>query len=211
MRAHKSLLTLAILAIGGIAGAVSITNGDFEAGNTGFTSGYAYVAPTGNTVMYPQGVYTVATNPVDVHNLFASMGDHTSGSGNMMVINGENGNTQVWSQVLTGLNVGWIYKVKGFASSVHPDSPGKLIWDVDGTQIGSQLNLTSTVNQWEEMSATFTATSTSQTLSIINLNPAFQGNDFALDDLSIEAVPEPGTIAALGLGAIAMLRRRRKN
>lgn len=33
----------------------------------------------------------------------------------------------------------------------------------------------------------------------------------AIDDLSVQAVPEPATLAALGVGAAALIRRRRKN
>jgi hypothetical protein len=48
-----------------------VTNGTFEAGNTGFTTNYAYVADgAGNTEMYPEGTYAIVSNPNTVHNLF---------------------------------------------------------------------------------------------------------------------------------------------
>ena len=37
-----------------------VTNGDFSAGNTGFTSGYTFVSY--GTDMHPQGLYTVGPN-----------------------------------------------------------------------------------------------------------------------------------------------------
>lgn len=41
-------------------------------------------------------------------------------------------------------------------------------------------------------------------------NPAGGGQAFVVDDFTMTAVPEPATIAVLGLGAAALLRRRRK-
>ena len=41
-------------------------------------------------------------------------------------------------------------------------------------------------------------------------NPAGGGQAFVADDFNLEAVPEPGTMAALALGAAAILRRRAK-
>lgn len=35
-------------------------------------------------------------------------------------------------------------------------------------------------------------------------------SDILVDDVSVQAVPEPASMAALGLGAVALLRRRRK-
>ena len=54
--------------------------------------------------------------------------------------------------------------------------------------------------------------STSARISIWNAQTAAGGNDFALDNLSFqtEAVPEPASVAALGIGALGMLRRRRR-
>jgi hypothetical protein len=52
-----------------------VANGDFEAGNTAFTSGYAF-APGGNGT---EGQYTVRANPFPWNGLFISAADHTSG------------------------------------------------------------------------------------------------------------------------------------
>src|SRR5579862_5134167 len=72
------------LAATGAQAANLVTNGDFEASDTGFTSGYT-VSPGDLT---PPSVYDVISNPNADHPSFASFGDHTSGSGLMMVING---------------------------------------------------------------------------------------------------------------------------
>ncbi len=61
-----------------------IINGDFEAGNSGFTSQYTY-APGSNTT---EGEYTVRADPQNWNGAFAATPDHTSGSGNMLVVNG---------------------------------------------------------------------------------------------------------------------------
>ena len=83
-----------------------IVNGDFEAGNTGFITQYNYLNPanTGSWTLGPEYMYTVSTNPYDYHSFWASFGDHTSGSGKMMIVNGTylNGETKtVWAQDVT--------------------------------------------------------------------------------------------------------------
>ena len=70
-----------------------VDNGAFEQGNTGFTSSYGY-----SSNLQPQGLYYVTTNPRNTHPGFASCSDHTSGYGNMMVVNGATEpNVSVWS------------------------------------------------------------------------------------------------------------------
>jgi len=44
----------------------------------------------------------------------------------------------------------------------------------------------------------------------VDLNDVGNDHGLALDDMSFSAVPEPATMAVLGLGAAALLRRRRK-
>ncbi len=72
-----------------------VVNGDFESGNqVGFSSNYTFIpAPTGST---NAGQYAIGQNPQPYNPAsFFSIGDHTSGNGNMMIVDGTNqgGNT----------------------------------------------------------------------------------------------------------------------
>ena len=86
-----------LLVLVSFAHANLITNGDFEAGNIGFSSGYPFVA---STTMLPIG-YILTDNPSPHHPLSQSFGDHTTGSGLMMMVNGSIQGTVVWSQTTT--------------------------------------------------------------------------------------------------------------
>ncbi len=79
------------------SGSGLIVNGDFEAGNSGFTSDYTY--SPGN--LNPAGRYAVLTDPNSAHGQATSFGDHTTGYGLMMAVNGANlANQIVWSQTV---------------------------------------------------------------------------------------------------------------
>jgi hypothetical protein len=70
-------------AIARVPAAELVINGSFEAGNTGFTSEFA----NSPDIEQPR-TYAITTDPASVHSLAASYGDHTTGSGFMMAVNG---------------------------------------------------------------------------------------------------------------------------
>jgi hypothetical protein len=80
-----------------------VVNGDFEAGNTGFSSAYIY--GTGGTygLLSSEGQYAIATSPNATHMNFSDCVDHTpTGVGNMLVANGSGTpNTSVWCQSIS--------------------------------------------------------------------------------------------------------------
>lgn len=57
-----------------------LVNGDFEAGNTGFSTDYLWQADVG-----AEGKYVIATS--DPQGWAPGFVDHTSGIGNMMIVN----------------------------------------------------------------------------------------------------------------------------
>jgi hypothetical protein len=107
------ILTVAFAAtIAAGAHAGLIVNGDFESGNTGFASDYKH-SPGG---IANEKSYAVADNPHDVHSLAASFGDHTSGEGLMLAVNGATkSNRTVWEQAVV-VDPGGEYEFSGWVA-----------------------------------------------------------------------------------------------
>ena len=124
---HASFITrsLALLIASGCAsfgvGAQNlVANGNFEGGNTGFTSSYAF-SPGGNGT---EGQYTVRSNPFPWNGLFISAADHTSGSGLMYVGNGSPTNgSVVWASCPIAVAQNTNYFFEAFVMNVCCSAP----------------------------------------------------------------------------------------
>jgi hypothetical protein len=192
------------------AQAATVVNGDFSGGATGFVSGYAYKAPARNA-LWGEGTYTVAGDPHAVHDLWKGFGDHTSGNGEMLIVNGApDSNVLVWGETVSGLSVGRTYAFDFWLASSFPASPADISLMVNGASVGSSL-ASSTTGSWRQVTKLWTATSTSATLGLYDLNTARNGNDFAIDDIALNpaGVPETATWMMLvaGIGAIGSALR----
>ncbi len=207
------LAAAAALAAAVPAGAAELlTNGAFEAGNTGFYSSYAY--SPGN--YWPEAVYGVDSNPRNGHGLFSSFGDHTSGEGLMMVINGTSTeNSVVWGQSDLNVAQNTDYTFSFWLGSAHPASPAILAPRINGAWQMPEAPATGGTPGWTQFSYVWNSGAyTTATVELINRNLQPYGNDFVLDDMSFSggAVPEPATWAMmiLGFGAVGSLLRRRR-
>jgi hypothetical protein len=201
-----------IVVSGPVRGASIITNGDFEAGNVGFSTDYAS-SPT----VHVEGQYAIVNNPAQTHPFAGNYGDHTTGSGLLMVVNGSPDlGAIVWSTTVS-VNPQTDYLFSSWVSSWIVDSPAHLDFLFNGTSIGT-FTAPSDQSVWDQFAGSWNSgASTSLTIEIIDRNELATGNDFALDDISLQgsaAVPEPSSLALTLIGSCAAggwftLRRRK--
>ncbi len=211
-KAGLPIAGLCLFTTGAMAGNI-VVNGDFSGGNTGFTTGYN-LAVSNNC--WPETTYNVVVNPQNCHSLWSSFGDHTTGTGNMMVVNGAtSANVSVWSETVT-VAANTAYDFSAWVASVYPSSPAVLDFSINGVQVGSDFTASTTPGLWQEFTTPWNSgVNTTAVLNIVDRNTAASGNDFALDDISLGNVaptPEPGYFVFTGIamaGLLVMARRRK--
>jgi gliding motility-associated-like protein len=162
-----------------VAGVNLISNGNFSGGNTGFSSAYTFAFPNST-----EGQYWVGINPSSWNGGLSNCGDHTSGSGNMMMVNGSPApNSKIWSQTIT-VQLNTNYDFSGWISSLSSSNPAQLQFSINNVNLGNSIAAASSTCQWNQFSSTWNSGSnTSATIAIVNNNTIAAGNDFALDDL----------------------------
>ncbi len=192
-----------------------ITNGDFSLGNVGFVtppSGgnqYQYVAddPSVQDELNPEGFYGIGTNANNYHTNFWGV-DHTSGTGNFMIVNGFPGSPQpiVWQQTINNLEPNTNYYFSAWAISLNSaGNDAQLRFSINGNQLGTTADLTeipgvsNNTNPWHNEGRFYgvwnSGSNTSAVLSIVDLQTATGGNDFGIDDISFGILdPAPADI-----------------
>jgi hypothetical protein len=195
-------------------GRADVANGQFSSGNVNFSSQYAFASPSDPG----GGHYIVGTNPHAWNSALSSFGDHTSGTGMMLIADGAtSSNVQVWSESVA-VTPNTQYTFSYWAASCGNDSgngkdpsPATLIAAVNGTQLGSTFNVPATNGAWTEFTGTFNSGAASSVpLTITDSNLVSTGNDFALDDISVVSTPEPQSAVLLlcAVGGLLLCRRR---
>ena len=177
-------------------------NGDFSAGNTGFLNNYSYTHPM---VFQPDNY--------DVNTVGASFGDHTTGSGNMMLVDGAaDSNSIVWQEVLAVTpHTDYTFEAWGREVCCAAGPAITLRFTANGVELGT-LSLDHGSASWQQFDTLWNpGAAPSVTLRVFDLQAdnGVPGNDFALDDLSLRAVPEPreALLLAAGTAALALARR----
>ena len=123
----------------------------------------------------------------------------------------------VLGQMVNGLTVGQTYQLNFYQASMEQSGyPGGFTgaWQVGfGNQVQSgqqMVNPSTSYTNWTEQTMDFTATSVNQALMFMasanNSYPPF----LLLDGVSLTAVPEPASIALVGVGVVGLLALRRR-
>jgi hypothetical protein len=192
------------------------TNGDFESGNTGFTSDYAYVASTGPKALWDEAKYAVGLDPSNYHSSWASFGDHTTGDGLMMICNGQDPETEIPQQSLVwGQDVvvasSTLYNFSVWIAPSYPEAYPVLQVSINGDVIGTAVAPGGTnPGDWYQFTAPWTSgVGGTVAIEIRDMLSIHTGNDFVIDD--VQLVPAPGAflLGSFGIGFVGWLRRRR--
>ena len=203
-------VTLAVAAVAG-AHANLVTNGSFELGTN--PGSFTTVATGGSNITG----WNVTSGSVDY---IGTYWQSAEGSRNVDMSGSSLGRLSQSFATIPG----FLYEVS-FAYSGNPDSPTnglrktdvniletdtssllatkQVTWDVP-TEGNTRSNM-----KWKTTSFTFTAVDSQSTIQFDSL--ATNSFGIAIDDVKvIETVPEPATLAGLGVAVAAFLRRKKK-
>lgn len=155
-----------------------VVNGDFSAGNTGFTSQFTY-----NTNLVPEPTYFVDNNTVTHHtNFFAT------GNGNFLMANAgaADNNRIVWQQSVP-VCPGTTYTFSFSGCDISGTAPPTVRWYVNGAPVSVNYVMPLGPGNWQTWSFNWTAP-----IGVFNavwvlrvLNPVSGGSDLGIDDISL--------------------------
>lgn len=166
-----------------------ITNGDFAVFDTvSFDSDYIYGTGGGVGLLSNEGQYALAINSGATHNQFADCDDHGPGNNFMMVVNASGTASAVWCQTVA-VEANTEYQFGAWATSVVSQNPAKLQFSANNTLLGNIFNASPTTCNWTQFTASWNSgMATSVEICIRNVNFTPAGNDFALDDITLQKI-----------------------
>lgn len=191
-----------------------LKNGDFEIGGSGIgfiVNGLGYTQISSPfTGITATGNYAITTNPAPMNTaFFISSGDHTTGTGRMMVIDGNtNGGSRFWRAGnsgggICGLTVGATYTFSYWLKSVSTKVTNTATQANIGVYFVNVSNVSPSVTNtlaplpasgWQKAVYTFVAAGPCVNIELWNNNTNAVGNDFAVDDFSLMAPVLPLTL-----------------
>jgi len=169
-----------------------VQNGDFSNGNNDFVSNYTYTPTNVN-----EGEYFVGNDPKTWNISLDYCSDHTNGNGQMLLVNGSPAaGTQVWSQTVN-IKPNTDYAFSAWMQSVWSPNPANLEFYINGIPLAGTFTTNLPPCNWSQFYQVWNSgPSTSVTLSIVDVNTAVIGNDFALDDIAFaEIIPVKDSIS----------------
>jgi gliding motility-associated-like protein len=166
-----------------------VINGDFEQGNTGFTSDYTYTTqPFVNTTTgFRSDFYSIVSNANSINHFFYNC---TNG-GLFFIADGSPINNRVAysTTVIVQPNTNYILSCDELNITSANNEQPQLKFFINNNQLGDAFHPNTTGCNWGRFYHIWNSgNSTTATISIIDSNTIIAGNDFALDNISFKKV-----------------------
>lgn len=173
-----------------------VANGDFSSGQgVGYTSDYEY-----DKSFLFQGKYTIGNNPQSYNNWFVPLTDHTSGTGEMFIVDAALDTEKAFWKTHVPVKAGMTYAFSVWIANIHrnlaypiPDTTStqsaKFQFVIDGKPLSDIKTLSDTL--WRNYTQLYTSTKeASVEIALRNTANPFPlgGNDLAMDDIEFREV-----------------------
>ena len=220
----RVLVFLLLLAMAGIASADIMPDGGFEAGMWSGSGGFVYMAyPSSYTWGYaspyqgtaaPQagtysGVFVLPSSGPAYSWSYASVGVKSFAGGN--------GWSAAWQQGLVA-SEGDVLQASSYIKQLSGPAGGggimKIEWiDDTGGEISEDVEFFSATSDWTQITGSlFTAPAGTVGATMVVGNETYMGGligtAIAFDSVTLDIIPEPMSIALLGLGGLFLRRRK---
>lgn len=161
-----------------------IVNGDFLQDEIGFSTTYKSIKVTGQAAA---GVYMITGNPVDTNEHYCARGDHTSGTGKMMVVDAsELGEKDImWKQSVT-VTPRTLYTFAISAAGLYNSDPVDLVVEINGIPVMRRvLPIGEHLCHWQYYVDWYSGRETTATITIYSTSTGKINSDLALDDIRL--------------------------
>ncbi|HTY86705.1 MAG TPA: hypothetical protein VMB80_04510 [Candidatus Acidoferrum sp.] len=186
-----------------------LLNGDFSAGNSGFSTDYFFISSSQSQT---PDTFGIRTNSQDFNPAYTLFVDHTTGAGLMALFDGYPTSDKVaWSETVN-ISPGMDYLFSGWAASADPFNPATLRFLINGSPSSADLSLPASAGVWTNFAVAWNSgTNLTATLAIVDLSTVSYGNDFALDDLAFVSLQPVLAIRQTGAKAFELSWKTQTN
>lgn len=160
-----------------------VLNPGFEAGNTGFTTDYT---PWNGQQAWGAGLYFVTNSPNNAYSGWASAGDHTTGSGNMLIVDGSGTADSVFWRQSVAVSTNTAYVFSAWTLRVDPDFSPTQYFAINRTSQGPVFPLLVAPSGWQGNGVEWNSGTSTVAMLELRLQGGHSGpgNNLAVDDIA---------------------------
>ena len=167
------------VAVNSVIPANLVVNGNFDFSNSGFTNDYLWM-PTTTSAAH----FGVGSNPITYFSSWPSMGDHTTGTGKMLIVDGHTSAGKAFWKADIPVTPGNSYDLSFWIALLHATAPPTVSVTINGASAGATFTPT-TVGSWVPVQYTWNSGSdTVAHIVMTDLVVGTTGNDLAMDDVT---------------------------